>query len=42
MGDKDFMLAGDGWAGRSSLVRECVIALVEDGGMRVKRGGGCG
>lgn len=28
MGDKDFMLVGDGWAGRSSLVRECIIALV--------------
>ena len=28
MGDKDFVLAGDGWAKRSSKVRECVIALV--------------
>jgi len=28
MGDKDFMLAEDGWAERSSFLRECVIALV--------------
>lgn len=28
MGDKVFVLAADGWAGRSALVRECVIALV--------------
>lgn len=28
MGDNTFVLAADGWAKRSSLVRECVIALV--------------
>lgn len=28
MGDTTFVLAADGWAGRSSLVRECIIALV--------------
>ena len=28
MSENEFVLAGDGWAERSSLVRECVIALV--------------
>lgn len=28
MNDNTFVLAANGWAGRSSLVRECVIALV--------------
>lgn len=28
MGDNTFVLAADGWAGESSLVRECFIALV--------------
>lgn len=27
MGDNTFVLAGDGWGKRSSLVRGCVIAL---------------